>query len=73
MAKMAVSGPSGIATVQHQLKFLISIMSAKKKKKYQNKTKKQRRKQNKKTNKKIYLGHLFIFLYFIREAFNTFV
>lgn len=49
---MAVSGPSGIATVQHQLKFLISIMSAKKKKstktkqrnKEENKTKKQTKK-----------------------------
>lgn len=72
MAKMAVSGPSGIATVQHQLKFLISIMSAKKKK--STKTKQRNKEENKtKTNKKIYLGHLFIFLYFIREAFNTFV
>lgn len=64
MAKMAVSGPSGIATVQHQLKFLISIMSAKKKKKVpkQNKeTKKKTKQKNKQKNLSRPSFHLSLF------------
>lgn len=63
MAKMAVSGPSGIATVQHQLKFLISIMSAKKKKvpKQNKETKKKTKQKNKQKNLSRPSFHLSLF------------
>ena len=68
--KLAVSGPSGIAAMQHQLRFLISIMSAKKKKKVP----KQNKGENKhKTKSNLSRPSFHLSLFHKREAFNTFV